>query len=389
MKIYTKRDLYLINIASTFAYVGAAATWSGIPYLLVKLTGDAQHFAFMLITSQIIGVVAPFLSKYVVDCYSRKIISILSSIGAIISLLWLINLDFTTSVAMFYIASCCLWLMLYMEEPARKVWQGNIIKEVYERCEEGMARFNAINMIGKAIGFSIGPILFGCLGYYAFFVEVLGYICEVILLFFITYEASLAGIREVKKVTLKFLAQNRHFFWILVSTGIFAYPVLYVGQNLLISKFNASSLLISLFWLMLTLGSIISNLLVSKRVMRNCDQLKIYRILSYVVMIAMIGMLFAPSPYLLIAFGVGCTLINPMLNVIANKDIFIRYPNQVRGQVIALSTSFAAVINIIVLSLLQAFDLTQVNVSLYVLIGMLSIVVFRNHHVRCYSSVRK
>jgi MFS family permease len=266
-----------ITLAMCLSGFGAATTWTGLPYLTVKLTKDTQDFAFLFIINSITTIIAGLYGGYVADRIGYKRVSLACSLLSLcICSLFLFSYKDHYQAEHLYVLGLLLALFSAFATTGIQAWSASLIQKNSGTLSQGLGSRNGLLMIAKGLGFGLGPLLFEQAGIYGLSIENLIFLLQAIIISSTAYKRPSNAktcdtqqphrpIQAYKNMLANILThQNKRllvYVWIL--HGIVGFPLIMLCLTK-IQEFSGQSAMISIFWLCASLFSAFSNLLISK-----------------------------------------------------------------------------------------------------------------------------
>ena len=346
----SKRDLTLVTLAAGVNQFGSALSWSGIPFQVVSETGQEDFFSLLFFTAALAAFIAPLFGGYIGDKFSRKAVSVSS---ALLTGVILLTMYFTTSDNIFLLSSLAfaITFIANLANPALSAWRGAIIDKANEDFEEGIATFNTQVMVAKLLGFAAGPLVYGFLGQTGYLVDSATSLAGGVILVFVSSTLSQKGgmVQTSFIEAFKFLQsqglnqKNRRILWISGITGLLTFPIISFSLQRLYSQDGTTQLVISLFWLIASGGSVFSNLFLAKGAISRFGRQRVFVIANVAILLAVVGVFFANSWLVVVVVFTLFTLGNPAVGTIIFKEQFFLTESADRSKILGLFDSIDSV----------------------------------------------
>lgn len=393
---YSDIDNVIVTYIFPVASVGAGLTWSGLPLLLANETGDLSNIFVLFLASVIAGALFTLLGGSVADHLPRKPFVVFCFFVDLTLTLTLAVFGSATSLYLFYAVSFSSALIGAMNGSILGLWIKEILSATSENLSRGLAKRGMWNISAKAIGFSLGPIIYGIAGFKALYVDAMFSMVPLVGILFVR------DVHKSGKIELNWLGRYsdlaRREFWtrerslvltLFAITAAYTVPTTMVCYAVLLSRFGTEFSHASSFWMLASLSSIVSHLGLSQRV---ADRLGSgVRLLASQLLMgaAFIGLWASGTSWLFIAFFMLFTLSNPVMTNALEVEVYEKCEDAFRGRFNALCQLADDVVGAAVLFLCQKHIGTGVTDLFYLLaLPLMALVLLLIHRNRGYLSGR-
>ncbi|AAU21853.1 MULTISPECIES: MFS transporter [Bacillus] len=343
-----------IVIVGTVDSLGAAIVWTGLPLYAYSITGSFLYTSSLFFTSAIARILATFFGGYLADVSSSKRIMLrcLSINWFFYSLLFLgLSLGLTWIIFPIMLISQCFSTISIMNQ---NLWFNSLCSK--ETLASEISGRNSWFLISKTVGFSLGPLMYHWLNAYSLIINLLTILIAITLILTIKdlgyvnnkkkKESIFSSFKEVYKNQLL-----KRLNIIEILNGL-TFPVLTSLSIYILEKnLNASSLIISLFWLIGGVGAITANLMLSRLKLFKLQYIHQF-IISFVLVVGGLLLMTIASYSFVYLIGFSLfTLGTPIINNLLRSKVFIFAPSHMKGKVTSVITSSSDLGTIIALSL--------------------------------------
>ncbi len=371
---FKKSDNSIITYVLPIANIGAGLTWSGLPLLLAGESGDFSNIFVLFIASIFAGAFFTLLGGSIADHFPRKAFVVIGfSVDTALTIM-LASIGSVSTLYLFYAVSFSSALIGAMTGSVLSLWIKDILSETSENLSRGLARRGIWNITAKAIGFSLGPILYIKLGFNALFVDAIFSLIPLMALIFVTDNGKsspramtrMGGYSEL--LTKDFWIKERSLILILfASTAIYTVPTTMVSYAILLNRFGTDAPNASTFWFFASIGSVISHLGLAQRVADNVNSGTRLFLGQILMLFGFIGLWIAPTSAIFIAFFMLFTLSNPVITNALETEVYEKCDDLFRGRFNALCQLADDLVGIIILSTCREFIDTGLADYFYIL----------------------
>ncbi|GAC41967.1 MFS transporter [Paenibacillus popilliae] len=345
------RSLIRISVIDIF---GTAITWTGLPVFAYSLTHSSIYTSALFVTSSLASIISALFSGYYVDRYSWKKVSFTATtINAFILLLLFYFIENNTFGVIFplMIVSQCLGSFA---NAGLDLWFNTISNHL----ERDISSKNIWNMTAKTIGFTMGPILFVWLGAFTLFVDAISFFIASFFILRLSLDVQVKknpteGLFRALKSSVSnvFTSHNlRTLFYVACVNGAMI-PVL-ISQSVFIlqENFEASSYVISMFWLVGGVGMVFSNyILATTRVFSLSNKMLI--MISTLTSSGGFVLMISSTHWITYILGfMFITLGNPIIFNLMRVMVFHEARNEMKGKVSAIINSSVEISTLIFLA---------------------------------------
>lgn len=366
ISVPNKDQLRTVTWASISSQFVAGLIWSGLPHFAAVKTGDGSLYGLLFIVSAVAGVIAPFFGGLLPKALSNITIAVATSVATAFCYFLITFMSF--DLQPFVIASTLLAASVFatLAGPAFSELLGNVQKQAFKGdLESGAGHYQTFVMIGKMLGFSLGPLAFDLFGLGLLYIISIGYIVEAILLASLRYE----GDDDRKNVsastadsTLSLIRRYPGLIFLFLVNGLLSFPIISYALNTLSSRFEASTAEVTFFWISTSIISVVTNYFISKGTISKVGRRGSAIASTLGTAIAMLGCIYAVSPGALVLAFCLFTFGNPIAMTITRNVAFHAATDTDRRKLFGILQTFAAIGvsgGIVALNLLQSSDFAR------------------------------
>jgi MFS family permease len=380
---YSQFENRVVTYALPIASVGAGLTWSGLPFLLANETADLSNVFVLFMASIIAGALFTLIGGSVADHFPRKNFVIISLLGDTTLTSMLAYFGSAENIYLFYAVSFSSAIIGAMNGSALGLWIKDILSATSENLARGLARRGMWNIIGKAIGFSAGPILYAKLGFNALYVDAAFSLVPTIALLFVAdlhrksneRPGAIGGYSSL--LVSNFWTRDRILILSLFGlTAAYTVPTTVVSYAILLSRFGSEVPNASSFWLFASVGSVISHFGLAQRIADKIDSGARLMLSQILMAFGFIGLWLAPSPSVFISFFMIFTLSNPIMTNSLETEVYEKCDDLFRGRFNALCQLADDLVGVAVLFVCQKYISVGLASYFYILVIPIMIIVF-------------
>jgi MFS family permease len=357
---YRKRDERLVIYVIPIANIGAGMTWSGLPLLLSSQTNDYGNVFILFMASMAAGALFTLVGGSLADAFRRKTFVVASLCVDVCLTLLLAYFGTKDSLLLFYMVSFSSALVGAMSGSALNVWIKDILSSTTDSLSRSLAARGMWNILSKAAGFALGPIVYSALKFDALYIDAA---------FSVIPALALAFALDLKKQRTAGVGWNGGYaeifsrsFWnperrLILSlfslTATYTVPTVMISYAILLKRYGAGEFEASTFWLLASAGSVASHFGMTRKLAGAVDSSKRLLLSQSLMAAAFVGLWFAPTPLWFAAAFVLFTLSNPVMTIALQTEVYEKCEDVFRGRFNALCQLADDIAGLVVLLVCQ------------------------------------
>lgn len=379
--IFNKKDLNILIAVSTILTLGSSIIWTGLPVYVAKITNDNTHIAMLFIAETIGSLLLTLLGGYFADKISKKKIAMFCFFtnSVLLFILWY-NLS-PENIEIIYVIAVIEACVNSLGLISLGTWFNTVAEDVGD-LESNIGKKGFFTSGAKLIGMSMGPLVFLIFTENAILYSSFAYLLAFIIIPFakkplvIVSEEKKKIIKEVGEGFTQLFSQKKfhHLLIISIITGIFTFPLINISLYTLNTHYNSPEYLITAFWIVGSVGSLIGNILLSKKIYKLIPISKLFILANIIMGIGIIFMSFSFNAYMFIGFFALYTITNPIINNLIISELYRRMDKEYQGRITAADYVLSDIVTISVLLLFNFFA-TSLPLPVILLIGIPLIVI--------------
>ncbi|MGB8817699.1 MAG: MFS transporter [Rhizobiaceae bacterium] len=357
---YRKLDERLVIYVIPIANIGAGMTWSGLPLLLSSQTNDYGNVFILFMSSMAAGALFTLIGGSLADAFRRKSFVIASLCIDVCLTLSLAYFGTKDSVLLFYLVSFSSALVGAMSGSALNVWIKDILSSTTDSLSRSLAARGMWNILSKAAGFALGPLVYSALEFDALFIDAaFSAIPAIALAFVLDLKMRGAGGLDWSGgygeiFTRSFWNPERRLILSLFTlTATYTVPTVMISYAILLKRYGAGEMEASTFWLLASAGSVASHFGMTRRLAGAFDSSNRLLFSQLLMAAAFAGLWFAPTPLWFAAAFVLFTLSNPVMTNALQTEVYEKCEDVFRGRFNALCQLADDVAGLLVLFVCQ------------------------------------
>ncbi|MFT3673952.1 MFS transporter [Aestuariivirga sp.] len=342
-QVYSRYDNLLVTFVLPITNIGAGMTWSGLPYLLASETSDLSNIPVLFIASVTASALFTLIGGTVADHFQRKSVVIVCLIADASLTLALAGIGSANTIYLFYAVSFSSALIGSLNGSILGLWIKDILNATADNLARSLAQRGIWNISAKAIGFSIGPVIYKVLAFNALYVDALFSVIPIIALFWIhdpdrTNHGRVGwsgGYTEIAKRDF-WTRERRLIISLYALTASYTVPTVIISYAVLLGRFGYDVVNASSFWLFASLGSVISHLGLAQRFADRLNSGTRLVVGQAIMAVGFIGLWVSDSISSFIAFFMVFTFSNPVITNSLETEVYEKCSDSFRGRFAAL-----------------------------------------------------
>lgn len=331
------RDLITISLAMNA--LGSAMTFTGLPSYVAQMTGNLGHSSGLFLMEAVASLIVTFFAGAIADRYSRKWVAIVASISSGLAMIALAACLKTRLIWSFYVFGIIVSIFDSIAIVATNTWFNSFANK--RATEEIIGRKNTILMAAKMIGMGCGPLLAAFVGWKIVLIDASSFFIAAFFLIFLRYpfqtrlSTTMSG-RVLLKQGLAYIRQKPEFRGITTiafCTGLLSSPLVNSAIEIIHLNYKGSPFLLSTLWLTGSIGSLITNFLISRGAFKRLGRYQSVIVANMIVICGLFIMTACHSPGVFIASFMLFTLSNPLINTYLSAAFLRVTPAEFMGRV--------------------------------------------------------
>lgn len=384
MKLH-RRNLQLMNGAMLLGALGGSLTWAGLPLYTAQWSGNFKHVSLLFICETLGGLLFTLWGGKLSDHFSRKKLSIYGPLTSGLSLFVLLAVATFCpgQVWPFYVVGLVNAILGSLSSVSQSLWYNSVSQNFNPELETILSKKNALLITAKTVGFTLGPLLYLTVGKWALAIDGLLSLIEAGLLTSADeIKSAPSSEKKIDPITTQglwpYLKQHKKL-WPLIGiqalSGALSLPVLQMALSSLAQK-SAPKSLLSLFWLLASLGSFCSNqLMIRTKLHQKFSKFSIFLVSNLLLMLGLIFLSGAQTPWAVITLFPLYTLTNPVINNLATAELYRQVAGPWEGRLSGVSFALGDASALGVLLLFSFYGQTPFNPLVF--LALIPLIIWR------------